>query len=261
MATRQADQARQQLEKNTAEIALQQQLETTSLKRLAEKMKRGAEQKQEEEQRKLAKAEKRKAEEAAVMEATVVSPTVEVDTVDPLINSHLADMMQGGAEDDAADDGKDQRFPVKSKQKEGHICRGNCVQTYIPTHGQDVKTSFDTHKHTHPQVTVEALIILTRATPVHDFILNLQEQLKTGQLIDKMFAFCPISPDRMDKKIHESSGIPTNTIMLGAHFKILSNGENPFEKQKQRDKAKKNKEEFCDPIVNCFSGNGHGQGH
>ena len=39
------------------------------------------------------------------------------------------------------------------------------------------------------------------------------------------------------------------TIILGAHFKILSNGKNPFEKQKQWGKAKKDKEEFRDPIV------------
>jgi hypothetical protein len=38
--------------------------------------------------------------------------------------------------------------------------------------------------------------------------------------------------------------------MLGTHFKILSNGKNPFEKQKAwRNKAKKDKEEFTDPVV------------
>ncbi len=38
--------------------------------------------------------------------------------------------------------------------------------------------------------------------------------------------------------------------MLGAHFKISSNGKNPFEKQKAwGNKAKKVKEEFRDPIV------------
>jgi hypothetical protein len=37
--------------------------------------------------------------------------------------------------------------------------------------------------------------------------------------------------------------------MLGAHVKISSNEKNPFEKQKQWGKAKKGKDEFCDPIV------------
>jgi hypothetical protein len=64
-----------------------------------------------------------------------------------------------------------------------------------------------------------------------------------------MFSFCSIDPDGKDKKIHETSGIPTNMTMLGAHFKISSNGKNPFEKQKQWGKAKKDKKEFRDPIV------------
>ncbi len=48
----------------------------------------------------------RKAKEVADAEATVVSPTnqIEVDATDPLINSHLVDMVQGVAEEDAAVD-------------------------------------------------------------------------------------------------------------------------------------------------------------
>jgi hypothetical protein len=49
--------------------------------------------------------------------------------------------------------------------------------------------------------------------------------------------------------IHDVSGIQTNMTILGAHFKILSNGKNPFEKQKQWKKTKKDKEEFRNPIV------------
>ncbi len=49
--------------------------------------------------------------------------------------------------------------------------------------------------------------------------------------------------------ILETSGIPTNMTMIGAHFKISSNSKNPFERQKQWGKAKKDKEEFHDPIV------------
>ena len=64
-----------------------------------------------------------------------------------------------------------------------------------------------------------------------------------------MFAFCPINPEGTNKKIHKTSGIVTNMTMLGAHFKISSNGKNPFEKQKQWGKAKKDKEEFRDPII------------
>ncbi len=65
---------------------------------------------------------------------------------------------------------------------------------------------------------------------MQDLIVNLKELPKNGQFVDKMFAFCPIDPDGMDKKIHETSGIPTNMTMLGTNFKISSNGRNPFEK-------------------------------
>ncbi len=85
---------------------------------------------------------------------------------------------------------------------------------------------------------------------MQEFIVNLQELLKNGQLVDKFFAFSPVKPDGGEKKIHKMSGVPTNMTMLGAHFKILSNGKNPFEKHKAwGNKAKKYKEEFKDPIV------------
>jgi hypothetical protein len=109
--------------------------------------------------------------------------------------------------------------------------------------------SFNIHKHIHLRVIVEASIKLTGSAPVQDFIVNLQELLKNGQLVDKMFAFCPINPDGTDKKIHEVSGIQPIITSLGAHFKISSNGKNLFEKQKQWGKAKKDKEVFHDPIV------------
>jgi hypothetical protein len=133
---------------------------------------------------------------------------------------------------------------------------------------KSVKMSFNVHKHIHPHIIVEAIhrrviveasIKLTGSAPVQDFIVNLQELLKNGQLVDKMFDFCPIDPDGTDKKIHEVSGIQTNMTILGAHFKILSNSKNPFEKQKQWKKTKKDKEEFRDPIVYFFAGNCYGQ--
>ncbi len=119
MSTWQTEQARQQWEKKAAEAALQQQMEQIRLKQLEEKKKRDAELKQEEELRKIAEVEQHKAEEAVPAEAMVVSPTtqMEEDRADPSINSHLMDMMQGGTEDDAADDGEEQHSPAKSKRR------------------------------------------------------------------------------------------------------------------------------------------------
>jgi hypothetical protein len=176
-----------------------------------------------------------KAKEVADAEARVVSPInqMEVDAMNPLTNSHLTDMMQGVAEDDAADDGEDQCSPAKSTQKTSTFAEAMASKPTIQPTAKSVKTSINAHKHTHLQVIVEASIKITGVAPVQDFIVNLKELLTNGQFIDKMFAFCPIDLDEMDEKIHESSGIPTQMTMLGTNFKILSKGKNPFRKQKQ----------------------------
>jgi hypothetical protein len=235
MSTWQTERACQQREKKAAEAALQQQMEQTRLKQLEEKKKRDAERKLEEELRKIAEAEQSKAEEAAPAEATVVSPTtqMEEEKVDPSINSHLMDMMQGGTVDDAPDDGEEQHSPAKSKQKKITLAEALAPKPTTKPTSKSAKASFNVHKHIDPRVIVEASIKLTGSAPVQDFIVNIQELLKNGQLVNKMFAFCPIDPDGTDKKIHEVSGIQTNMTILGAHFKISSNDKNPFEKQKQ----------------------------
>jgi hypothetical protein len=100
---------------------------------------------------------------------------------------------------------------------------------------------------------VKASIKLMGANPTQEFIVNLQELLKNGQPVDKSFAFSPVKSDGGDKKIHKTSGVPTNMTMLGVHFKISSNGKNPFEKQKAwGNKTKKDKEEFRNPIIYIF---------
>jgi hypothetical protein len=68
---------------------------------------------------------------------------------------------------------------------------------------------------------------------VQECVVNLQELLKSGRLVDKMFAFSPIIPDEDDKKIHKTLRVPTNITILDAPFKISSSRTNPFEKQKQ----------------------------
>ena len=172
------------------------------------------------------------------------------DRADPSINSHLMDMMQGSSEEGAAeDDGEDQRFPVKSKQKKITFAEATAAKPVLKPAIKSPKPPIEAHKHTYPRTIVDASIKLTGSTPVQDFIVHLQELLKNGLMVDKTFAFCPINPNGSDKKIHEISGIVTNMTMLGAHFKISSNKKNPFEKQKQWGKAKKDKEEFRDPII------------
>jgi hypothetical protein len=79
---------------------------------------------------------------------------MEADAADPLINSHLVDMMQGVAEEDAADDGEDQHSPAKSKQNKSTFVEATASKPTIQPTAKSFKTSIDAHKHTHPRVIV-----------------------------------------------------------------------------------------------------------
>ena len=187
-------------------------------------------------------------------ESTVVSPLIQMeeDRADPSIDSHLSDMMQGGFEEEAADDEGEHHSPAKSKQKKITFAEATASKPVLKPTIKPPKPAFEARSHTNPRTIVEASIKLTGSAPVQDFIVNLQELFKNGQMVDKMFAFFPINLDGTDKKIHETSGIVINMTMLGAHFKISSNGKNLFEKQKQWGKAKKDKEEFRDRTIFFF---------
>jgi hypothetical protein len=134
------------------------------------------------------------------------------------------------------------RSPVKSKQKKGHsILKTDTVAKPDP----------ELYLHKFSRVIIETSIKLKDANPFNEFIVSLQTLLKNGQLVDPHFAFCPIKPSSGEKKIHAHADIPINMTMLSAHFQIsISNGRNPFEKQKIWGKnATKGKDEFKNPVV------------
>ena len=113
---------------------------------------------------------------------------MEEDRADQSINSHLSDMMQGGSEEDAV--GGEGIKTKKITFSEATASKPVLKPTIKP-----LKPAFEAHNHTNPQTIIEASIKLTDSAPVQDFIVNLQELLKNGQMVDKMFAFCPINPD------------------------------------------------------------------
>jgi hypothetical protein len=134
----------------------------------------------------------------------VVSPgeAGKQDRADPAINDHLASMMQGEMEVEAPENkGRDgTQSLVKNKQKKSYVETAAAAPPAAKT--KNISTSFDSHIHKHQQVIVEASIKLTGANPMQEFIVNLQELLKNGQLVDKFFAFSPLKPDGGEKKIH-----------------------------------------------------------
>jgi len=171
------EKARMQSEKKTAEAALKLQMEKAQLKRLEEKKQWNTERKQEEELRKKAEAEQRKLQVSTIAETTVVSPPTQMegDRADPSINSHLLDMMQGGSEEDAAEDKGEQRSSVKSKQKKITFAEATASKPVLKPALKPLKPAFKAHKHTHPRTIIDASIKLTDSSPVQDFIVNLQD--------------------------------------------------------------------------------------
>jgi hypothetical protein len=159
-------------------------------------------------------------------------------------------MMQGGMEVETSEESErdGSHSPLKNKQKKIYV---ETTATAPPAAKvKNVSTSFDSHIHKHQRVMVEASIKLVGANPTQEFIVNLQELLKNGQLVKKSFAFSPVKSDGGDKKIHKTLSVPTNMTIMGVHFKIFSNGKNSFEKQKAwGNKTKKDEEEFRGPII------------
>jgi hypothetical protein len=87
------------------------------------------------------------------------------------------------------------------------------------------------HLHTHPRIIIEACIQIIGDNPERKFVEALQELLRNGQIVDTHFSFAPVKV-KGGGLIAEPSKIPVNMTVLGAHFKISSQGErNPFERQ------------------------------
>ena len=105
-------------------------------------------------------AEQRKLQVLTIAKTTVVSPPtqMEEDRADPSINSHLSDMMQGGSEEDTAEDEGEQRSPVKSKQKKITFAEATASKPVLKPALKPLKPAFEAHKHTHPWTIVDASI-------------------------------------------------------------------------------------------------------
>ena len=144
----------------------------------AKKVEKLQRQKEEETRKTMAIAE-------AAATAQVLSPgkSGQQDRPGPATNNHLVSMMQGGMEVETVDEGErdGSQSPLKNKQKKTYV---ETTAAAPPTAKvKNVSTSFDSHIHKHQGVMVEASIKLTGANLTQDFIANLQELLKNGQLV------------------------------------------------------------------------------
>ena len=81
------------------------------------------------------------------------------------INAQLAEVMQRGANDEVAENEKEQHLSIKFKQKTSFGEVTSSKPTAKPK-AKSVKTSIDAHTHRHSRVIVKASIKLAGATPV-----------------------------------------------------------------------------------------------
>ncbi len=172
-----------------------------------------------------------------------------IDQPNPANTTLLSDIMQGNTQ---TKEGKNINPEMRSspKNKQKNNVPALKPSTIVAASEKSVNTKNDKQVYKFSHVVVETSIKLSNDNPFQEFIVTLQNLLKNGQLVNLLFAFSPIKIGGLEKKIHEWSGIPINMTLLSAHFKILSNGHNPFEKQKVWGKGNnKNKEEFCDPVL------------
>ncbi len=168
------------------------------------------------------------------------------------LNKNLFLIMNG--EGDKNTDGQEDsesRSPVKNKLRKLGLAAtklGNATKHKVKS---ALKASFiDNHVDKFPRVLAEGSVQLNGDTPVQEFIMNLQELLKNGQLVNKTFALCPVKEDGRDKRIQDPSGVLTNMTLLSAYCKILSmKGRNPFEKQKVWKNNKEVKGKVRNPII------------
>lgn len=238
-------------------MALLRTLEAEGQKRQKAKQKRSEERKKEEEARK----QREDAERAAIVTeqrektSQAVSPetSMDVELADSVNNESLLSLMNGVSEDPIDPEDTEERSPAKNKPRKLTSTIAPPKPTAVKhTVKSALKTGFqvDNHIHNFPRVLAEASILLKSDTPVQEFIVNLQELLKNGQLVDQSFAFCAVKDDGRAKKIRESSGVPNNMTLLSAYFKISgAKGRNAFEKQKVFKNNKEVKGELRDPTI------------
>jgi hypothetical protein len=158
----------------------------------------------------------------------------------------LLAIMNGDGEEEGVDESTDSQSPVKNNPKKISPTTTKSTTWTKNKVKSALKASYsDTHVHNFPRVLAEASVTLKNETSVQEFIINLQELLKNGQLVVRKFAFCPVKDDRRVKKIKDPASMPTNMTLLSAYFKISSSkGWNSLGKQK----AYKNNKEVQDQV-------------
>ena len=153
--------------------------------------------------------------------------------------------------DEVIPEDAENRSPAKSKQKK--MPSIETTQKAVPkfTLKSALKSNYEEkYHHKFPRVVVEASIALKSENPEQEFVANLQELLKNGQMVDKSLVLCPVKVEGGERKVHDHTKIPTNITLLSGYIKISSlKNRNPFEKQKVYKNGKEVKGDLRNPTI------------
>ncbi len=181
----------QQKEAQEVEHALQQKLDKQHFKRQQAKQLRNKEHKKEEEQRKILEDKQHKAKETAEKEAAsaqLVPPSVEIAKA--VSTTSILSIINGNVEEEGVDESVDNQSPVKNKPNKTSSTTAKSTALAKNKVKSALKASFsDSHVHNFPWVLAEASVTLKSETPAQEFIVNLQELLKNGQLVNRNSLF------------------------------------------------------------------------
>lgn len=246
-----------QSEQQVAELALHQKIEEQRQKRQASKQKRNEERRKEEEERKKREDNERRATTAGqpIPSTQVVSPdtltaVTDIEMAESVTNRSLLSLMNGEPPTSSDMEDKEDRSPVKNRPRILGPASTEQPAARLTLKSALKAGSTDNYVHKYPRTLTEASVQLKGETPVQEFITNLQELLKNGQLVDKSLAICPVKETGGARKLRDPAAIPTNMTLLSAYFKISNPfGRNPFEKQKVFKNNKEVKGELRDPTI------------
>ena len=234
-----------------AEVALQQQLDAKRKQQQKDKKTQQEAHKREEEQKKKQADEETARRAAEAVEGATVSPGEPISVDNPEDASsrpiNLFAIMHG--DESIPEDGKTRSPPKNKPKKASSTAKAQEVAPKLILKSS-LKSSFEEkYLHKFQRVLVEAPIELKSDNPKQEFVANLQELLKNGQMVDKSFVFCPVKSNSGEKKIHDYTKIPTNMTLISGHFKISSVKKKPFEKQKEWKNGKEVKGELRNPTI------------
>ena len=98
------------------------------------------------------------------------------------------------------------------------------------------------HNHVHSRVIIDAAMDLDKADPINSFTNGLSTLINNAKMVDEHFVIAPVRNSDNPSFWHSAGDIPNNMTAVSSHINISANNIRNFEKQRNWDGPKKEKE-------------------